>query len=101
VDANGVVDVSTDITYITRHLLGLRTVPPSFGLSDAQNAAIGLRVDAAGNALDVDRNGVVDVATDITYLARHALGLRTVPPSFGLSDAQNATIAANIDAFCH
>src|SRR5262249_40686719 len=25
VDANGVVDVSTDITYITRHLLGLRT----------------------------------------------------------------------------
>jgi len=52
------------------------------------------------NALDVDRNGVVDVPTDIVYIARHLLGLRTVPPSFGLSDAVNATIAARIDALC-
>src|SRR5262249_36042403 len=100
VDANGVVDVPTDIVYIARHLLGLRTVPPSFGLSDAVNAAIAARVDAAGNALDVDHNSVVDVPTDIVYIARHLLGLRTVPPSFGLSDAVNASIAANIDALC-
>src|SRR5262249_4814347 len=51
--------------------------------------------------LDVDANGVVHVPTAIPSIARHLLGLRTVPPSYGLSDTVNATIAANIDALCH
>lgn len=48
---------------------------------------------------DVDRNAVVDVPTDIVYLARALLGLSPVPPAFRLIDPTippDADIAAAI-----
>jgi hypothetical protein len=51
--------------------------------------------------LDVDRNGVADVATDVVYIARHLLGLVPVPPSFRTLDPTippDAIIATNVDA---
>ena len=51
--------------------------------------------------LDVDKNCRLEVATDITYIARHLLGLVPVPPSFRTQDPgipTDAAIAANIDA---
>jgi hypothetical protein len=41
---------------------------------------------AAAQALDVDRNGNVDVATDVAYIARRLLGLVPVPASFRALD---------------
>jgi hypothetical protein len=52
-------------------------------------------------ALDVDRNGVADVATDVVYIARRLLGLPPVPPSFRTLDPSilsDSTIAADVDA---
>ena len=49
VDGNGVAQVSTDVVYIARHLLGLTPVPPSFRVLDPtipSDAVIGGRVDA-------------------------------------------------------
>jgi hypothetical protein len=51
--------------------------------------------------LDVDRNGVADVATDIVYIARRLLGLPPVPSSFRTLDPSiisDSTIAAGVDA---
>ncbi len=51
--------------------------------------------------LDVDGNGMADVATDIVYITRRLLGLPPVPTSFRLlnpSIPPDATIAANVDA---
>jgi hypothetical protein len=56
-----------------------------------------------GNALDVDGNGAVDVATDIVYVARHLLDLPPVPPSFRALDPNipsDSVIGANVDALC-
>jgi hypothetical protein len=53
--------------------------------------------------LDVDGNGVADVATDVVYIARHLLGLASVPPSFRMLDPTiptDSAIAAKIDALC-
>jgi hypothetical protein len=64
---------------------------------------ISARITAAGTGLDLDGNGVVDVATDVVYLARHELGLSPVPPSFRQQDPTippDTTIAANIAALC-
>ena len=50
---------------------------------------------------DVDKNGVVQTATDIVYIQRHLTALTTVPPSFRVLDPTippDATINANIDA---
>jgi len=53
---------------------------------------------------DVDKNGVLDKATDVVYIQRHlTVGLTTVPPSFRVLDPTippDATINANIDALC-
>ena len=49
VDANGTVEVATDVVYIARHLLGLTPVPPSFRVVDPTippDAAIAGKIDA-------------------------------------------------------
>ncbi len=104
VDGNGTVDVATDIVYIARTLLGLPPVPASFRVADPSipsDTVIGSNIDAIRAALDVDNNGVVDVATDIVYTARTLLGLPPVPASFRAVDPNipsDPLIAANIDA---
>jgi hypothetical protein len=106
VDANGTEDVATDVVYIARYLLGLTPVPPSYRTSDPSipsDSVIGARIESARPSFDVDMNGVVDVATDVVYIARHLLGLTPVPPSFRASDPtipSDAVIASNIDALC-
>ena len=106
VDGDGVAGVATDIVYISRDLLGLIPVPPSFRTGGAvipPDSVIADRVTRIGTALDVDGNGVVAVSTDVVYIARRLLGLTPVPPSFRVSDpsiASDAVIAARIDALC-
>ncbi len=41
---------------------------------------------AVAQPLDVDGNGAVDTATDVTYVGRHLLGLQTVPDYFRALD---------------
>ncbi len=56
---------------------------------------------AAAQALDVDGNGKVDVATDIVYIARRLLGLAPVPASFRAADPtipSDTTVGSNVDA---
>lgn len=51
--------------------------------------------------LDVDADGSVQPTTDITYIARHLLGLVAVPPSFRVTDPTippDAEIVRRIDA---
>jgi hypothetical protein len=110
VDGSGApFDVATDVTYVARRILHLAPVPPSFRQSDPgipADSLIAARVDPAVSSLklDVDGNGVVDPATDLIYIARHALGFQeVVPASFRLLDptiASNAVIAANVAALC-
>jgi hypothetical protein len=56
--------------------------------SHAPAARLSVRsaVSSASCQHDVDGNGVVDVATDVVYIARHLLGLSPVPPSFRTQD---------------
>jgi hypothetical protein len=106
VDSNGIAEVPTDIVYIARHLLGLPPVPEAFRSTDPTippDADIAARVTAAGNRFDVDGNGIVDVATDIVYIARRALGLPPVPASFRVLDPTippDAQLITTIDALC-
>jgi hypothetical protein len=108
VDNNGAADVATDMVYIVRHLLNLPSVvPPSFRTLDPSipsDVTIAAAIDALGNTLDVDTNGLVDVATDVVYIVRRLLDLPSVvPPSFRTLDPSiksDATIAAAIDALC-
>jgi cysteine-rich repeat protein len=106
-DDNRRRDVATDVVYIARRLLGfLEPVPPSFRVLDPTippDAEIAARIDAMGNALDVDGNGAVDVATDLVYIARRLLGLPPVPPSFRALKPDiplDSVIGANVDALC-
>jgi hypothetical protein len=98
--------VATDIVYISRHLLNLPPVPASFRAIDPTiplDSEIAANIDALGNALDVDGNGSVDVATDVVYISRHYLSLTEVPASFRAIDPNipsDATIGANINALC-
>lgn len=106
VDDSGTADVATDVVYLARWLLGLSPVPPSFRAINPgipADAAIDAAIAAAGTAFDVDRNGVVDVATDVVYIARHLLGLTPVPPSFRGADPTipvDSVITDAIDALC-
>ena len=106
VDGNGRAEVSTDVTYITRRLLGLTPVPPSYRTADPSipsDDAIGARIDALRGVYDVDGNGQLVVATDVTYIARRLAGLTPVPPSYRAADPgipSDASIAAAIDALC-
>jgi hypothetical protein len=106
VDGNGVAEAATDVVYVARHLLRLTPVPPSFRLADPTippDAAVAARVDAAGEALDVDQRGGVGPATDLVYIARHLLQLSPVPPGFRVADPTippDATIAGRIDGLC-
>lgn len=110
VDGSGApFDVATDVTYVTRRLLHLPPVPPSFRVSNPSvpaDSLIAARIDPAVTslALDVDGNGIVDPATDLVYIARHRLGFaEAVPASFRLLDptiASNAAVAANVNALC-
>ncbi|TMB57628.1 MAG: hypothetical protein E6J56_04225 [Deltaproteobacteria bacterium] len=106
VDENGRTEVATDVVYIARRLLGLTPVPPSFRVIDPAippDVTIAARVDAAGTSLDVDKNGRVEVATDVVYIARTLLGLTPVPPSFRVIDPNippDDMIAGNIRALC-
>ena len=108
VDGNGQVQGATDGVYIFRHLLGLNfIVPPSFRMLDgtiADDETIAANIDALGAGLDVDGNSQIQASTDGVYIFRHLLGLQTiVPASFRALDpsiADDATIAANIDALC-
>jgi hypothetical protein len=103
---NPCCDVSTDVVYVARHLLGLTPVPPAFRIIDPTippDASVGAAIDAIRPSLDVDMNGSVDVATDVVYIARHLLGLTPVPPSFRVVDPTippDAAIAGKIDALC-
>jgi hypothetical protein len=102
VDANGVIDPATDVIYVARRLLGLPVVPQAFRDQDPSippNAAIAARIDALGLALDVDGDGFVDVATDVTYVTRHLLALSPVPASYRVLDPSipsDAVIAGSI-----
>ncbi len=106
VDGDDTADVATDIVYITRTLLDMPAVPPGFRMLEPwipSDATIESGIDALGPRLDVDGNGVVDVATDILYITRRLDGLPPVPLSFRELDPAippDATIAANIDALC-
>jgi hypothetical protein len=106
VDGNGRVEVSTDVVYMARYLLGLTPVPPSFRTIDPTippDSTVAAAVEVARPSLDVDGNGRVEVSTDIVYISRYLLGLTPVPPSFRTIDPTippDATIAANIDALC-
>lgn len=106
VDANGAAAAGTDAVYIARQLLGLTPVPPSFRLIDPTipaDATIAARITAAGTKLDIDQNGIVDVATDVVYIVRHLLLLTPVPPSFRIAVPtipQDAVIAGQIDSLC-
>jgi hypothetical protein len=85
VDENGEVDVFTDVVYVARHLLDLPDVPESYRDLDPtipSDELIGSNVDLLGDSLDVDANGVVDVFTDVVYIARCLLNLPPVPQSF-------------------
>jgi len=99
-------DVATDVVYVARHLLGLMPVPPDFrGLDPTipSDAGIAAATDAIHPSLDVDMNGVAEVATDIVYIARYLVGLTPVPPDFRDLDPTippDAAIAAKVDALC-
>ena len=105
-DGDGIASVATDVVYLSRGLLGLTPVPPSFRTGGAvipPDSVIADRISQLGNAIDVDGNGVVSVSTDVVYISRRLLGLTPVPPSFRLSDssiASDAVIAARVDALC-
>ena len=68
----------------------------------AATATIPACLPASGNALDVDRNGTVDTATDIVYIARYLLNLPPVPQSYrtpgGPQIPSNDTVAARVAA---
>jgi cysteine-rich repeat protein len=106
VDGSGAVDVPTDIVYIARRLIGLVPVPPSFRELDPTipgDEEIAGRVDAGSAFLDVDVNGVVDVPTDIVYIARYLSGLVPVPPTFRTLDPTippDENVAAKINELC-
>ncbi len=103
-DGNWTPSVATDVVFIACRLLGLPPVPPSFRLTDPTlppDSAVSAWVDAFGMKLDVDLNGVIDVGTDIIYIARYELGLLPVPPSFRAQDPTipaDEIIAANVAA---
>jgi len=106
VDENGRTETATDMVYITRRLLGLVPVPPSFR---TQNPAIppddviAARVDALGFRLDFDASGTVGPGTDAVYASREFLALVPVPPSFRTHDPSippDATITGNIQSTC-
>src|SRR5262249_43992342 len=83
------VDAFTDLTYVGRRLLALPPVPPSFRALDPgipPDEEIAARVDAIGNALDVDADGTVDPFTDLVYCTRTLFGLAAVPPDFRVID---------------
>ncbi len=98
----GALEVATDLVFIARRLLGLPPVPTSFRLAGAplpDDAVVAAWVDSFGQKLDVDMDGTVNVATDITYAARDLLGLTPVPPSFRTQNVNvppDAMIAARI-----
>ena len=89
VDQNEAVDVATDLVYISRTLLGLSAVPPSFRVLDPtipSDEVIEAFINAHTAFYDLDKNGVTDVATDLVYISRGLLGLDPVPPSFRILD---------------
>lgn len=113
IDNDGNVEVATDVVYIARTLMGLPAAPASFGelASILPDAILSARVYACGDpatplckcgqALDVDGDLTVNVATDIVYIARYLLSLTPVPASFRASDPSiplDSVIASNIDA---
>ena len=106
VDLNGFADVATDVVYVARYLLGLAPVPASFRALDPgipRDAELTAGMATMESVLDVDTNGVADVATDVVYIARHLLGLAPVPPSFRALDPSipsDSTLAARIAALC-
>jgi len=108
VDDNDSAGVTTDVTYLARHLLNFaQTVPPSFRAGDPlipSDETINAVIDGAGPDYDVDGNGTVGVTTDITYIARRLLNFaQTVPPSFRAGDPSipsDETINAAIDVLC-
>jgi hypothetical protein len=106
VDGNGTGDVSTDVVYISRRLLRLTPVPPSFRPIDPtipSDATIAAKIDAITSSLDVDLRNGVDPSTDIVYIRRRLLHLTPVPPSFRVLDPtipSDAVIAQRIDALC-
>lgn len=69
---------------------------------DPYQTALALRVLADLCRLDVDANGVADVATDVVYVARMLAGINpTVPPSFRTLDPTippDSEIEARIEA---
>src|SRR5207249_2057921 len=105
-DPNNYIDCVPYGPYTARRILGLTPVPPSFPVSDPAvppDVTIAARVDAAATSLDVDKNGRVEVATDVVYIARTLLGLTPVPPSFRVIDPNIPPydiIAGNIRALC-
>jgi hypothetical protein len=69
---------------------------PTCSLSSTNNG----NVTVSLCKLDVDLNGVPDVATDMTYIARRLLGLAPVPSAFRTGNPtipSDAFIGANID----
>jgi cysteine-rich repeat protein len=65
---------------------------------DGDCCSAGCRYEAG---LDVDGDGVAEVARDVVYIARSLFGIVPVPPSFRMSDPaipDDGTITAAIDA---
>ncbi len=106
VDGNGIIQGTTDGTYVFRALAGLQLiVPTTFRMLDPSIASdddISAAVSFLGQNLDVDGNGILQAATDGVYVFRRLIGLQFIAPSafrnLDPSIPPDATIAANIDA---
>lgn len=94
-------DPSSPVISSARNFLTTTQAANGCWSNDPYQTALAIRALPGVCRLDVDKNGTLDVATDIVYIARHLLGLAPVPPSFRSIDPSipsNATIQANIDA---
>ncbi len=106
VDGDGVINASTDGTYVFRALLDLQLiVPATFRALDpsiAPDQELAAAIANLGMSLDVDGDGTATASTDGVYIFRRLLGLQlTVPASFRELDPSipsDATIDANVDA---
>jgi len=89
VDRDGDVEVTSDVEYVGRSLLGLSAIPAEIRVASPElplDSEIGELVEQLGLRLDVDSDGIVGVATDLVYIARYLTGAAPVPPLFRAGD---------------
>jgi len=98
IDANPVVDATTDGLLVTRYLLGLRgtaLVTGATGVSPGRNAAqieTHLAGLLTGGTLDADNDGQPRAITDGLLIVRALLGLSGTALTAGASNAQHPNV---------